>query len=42
VLSAWVVLYLLLAPLIMGAALGVMVDAALTMRDLRAGRDVDR
>ena len=34
-LSVWVVAYLLLAPPIMGWALGVVIDAALTMRELR-------
>jgi hypothetical protein len=41
VLSAWVVVYLLLAPLVMGTAVGVMIDAALTMLAIRADRDVD-
>jgi hypothetical protein len=41
VLSAWVVVYLLLAPLVIGAALGVIIDAALTMLAMCTGRDVD-
>ncbi len=34
-MSPWVVAYLLLAPLVLGTCLGVIVDAALSLRALR-------
>jgi hypothetical protein len=37
VLSVWVVAYLLLAPLALGVALGVVIDAWLNLRDLTSG-----